>query len=145
MSDRAQVLVCDDEPHIVRALKIVLREAGFEALPAGTAAEALQVATLRAPDAAILDLVLPDGDGVAVCRSLRLRSCTALSCATTRPWSANTACMPSTPGMNAWMTHGGPPARAKLPPKPNSRNCASLVSTKAPTPPMVDSCLSTTG
>jgi two-component system KDP operon response regulator KdpE len=65
------VLVCDDEPHILRALKIVLREAGFEALPAETAAEALRVATLQRPDAAILDLVLPDGDGVEVCRALR--------------------------------------------------------------------------
>jgi two-component system KDP operon response regulator KdpE len=65
------VLVCDDEPHIVRALKIVMREAGFEALPAETAAEALQVATLQRPDAAILDLVLPDGDGVEVCRAIR--------------------------------------------------------------------------
>jgi two-component system KDP operon response regulator KdpE len=63
--------VCDDEPHIVRALKIVMREAGFEALPAETVAEALQVATLQRPDAAILDLVLPDGDGVQVCRALR--------------------------------------------------------------------------
>jgi two-component system KDP operon response regulator KdpE len=71
VSERPKVLVCDDEPHIVRALKIVLREAGFEALPAETAAEALQVATLRVPDAAILDLVLPDGDGVEVCRRLR--------------------------------------------------------------------------
>jgi two-component system KDP operon response regulator KdpE len=71
MSDAPKVLVCDDEPHIVRALKIVLREAGFEALPAETAAEALQVATLRTPDAAILDLVLPDGDGVEVCRAIR--------------------------------------------------------------------------
>jgi two-component system, OmpR family, KDP operon response regulator KdpE len=71
VSEPPQVLVCDDEPHIVRALKIVLREAGFAALPAETAAEALQVATLRHPDAAILDLVLPDGDGVEVCRSLR--------------------------------------------------------------------------
>ena len=66
-----KVLVCDDEPHIVRALKIVLREAGFEALPAETAAEAQQVATLQRPDAAILDLVLPDGDGVDVCRAIR--------------------------------------------------------------------------
>jgi two-component system KDP operon response regulator KdpE len=65
------VLVCDDEPHIVRALKIVMREAGFDALPAETAAEALQVATLQRPDAAILDLILPDGDGVQVCRALR--------------------------------------------------------------------------
>jgi two-component system, OmpR family, KDP operon response regulator KdpE len=65
------VLVCDDEPHIVRALKVIMREAGFEPLPAETAAEALQVATLRRPDAAIVDLLLPDGDGVEVCRSLR--------------------------------------------------------------------------
>jgi two-component system, OmpR family, KDP operon response regulator KdpE len=71
VSARPRVLVCDDEPHIVRALKIVMREAGFEALPAESVAEALQVATLHRPDAAILDLVLPDGDGVEVCRSLR--------------------------------------------------------------------------
>jgi two-component system KDP operon response regulator KdpE len=71
MSDRPRILVCDDEGHIVRALKIVLREAGFEALPAETAAEAQQVATLQVPDAAILDLVLPDGDGVDVCRAIR--------------------------------------------------------------------------
>jgi two-component system KDP operon response regulator KdpE len=66
-----RVLVCDDEPHILRALRFVMREAGFEALPAETAAEALRVATLQRPDAAILDLVLPDGDGVEVCRALR--------------------------------------------------------------------------
>jgi two-component system KDP operon response regulator KdpE len=71
VSTAPRVLVCDDEPHIVRALKIVLREAGFAALPAETAAEALHVATLQRPDAAILDLVLPDGDGVDVCRELR--------------------------------------------------------------------------
>ncbi len=71
MSAGRRVLVCDDEPHILRALKFVMREAGFEALPAETAAEALQVATLQRPDAAILDLVLPDGDGVEVCRALR--------------------------------------------------------------------------
>jgi two-component system KDP operon response regulator KdpE len=71
VSERPRVLVCDDEPHIVRALKIVMREAGFDALPAETAAEALHVASLQRPDAAILDLVLPDGDGVDVCRALR--------------------------------------------------------------------------
>ena len=48
-----------------------MREAGFEALPAESAAQALQVATLQRPDAAILDLLLPDGDGVQVCRAIR--------------------------------------------------------------------------
>src|SRR5690349_25053289 len=71
MTAPPRVLVCDDEPHIVRALKIVLREAGFDALPAETAADAIQAATLHRPDAAILDLLLPDGDGVEVCRAIR--------------------------------------------------------------------------
>jgi two-component system KDP operon response regulator KdpE len=65
------VLVVDDEPQIVRALKVVLREAGFEALPAATAAEALDLAAVRPPEAAIVDLVLPDLDGIEVTRRLR--------------------------------------------------------------------------
>jgi two-component system KDP operon response regulator KdpE len=67
----ARVLVVDDEPQIVRALKVVLREAGFQAVAAETAAEALDLAAVRPPDAAIVDLVLPDGDGVEVTRTLR--------------------------------------------------------------------------
>jgi two-component system KDP operon response regulator KdpE len=66
-----RVLVVDDEPQIVRALKVVLREAGFEAVPAESASEALDLAAVRPPEAAIVDLVLPDGDGVEVTRQLR--------------------------------------------------------------------------
>ena len=65
------MLVCDDEPQILRALKVVLREAGFEVIPAATAEEALDRAAVRPPDAAIIDLVLPDGDGIEVTRQLR--------------------------------------------------------------------------
>jgi len=68
---RPRVLVVDDEPQIVRALKVVLREAGFEAVPAETASQALDLAAVRPPDGAIVDLVLPDGDGVEVTRRLR--------------------------------------------------------------------------
>jgi two-component system KDP operon response regulator KdpE len=67
----SRVLVCDDEPCILRALKVILRDAGFQPLPAASVAEALDVAAREHPDAAILDLVLPDGDGLDVCRSLR--------------------------------------------------------------------------
>ena len=66
-----RVLVCDDEPQILRALRVVLREAGFDVVPAATAQEALDRAAVQPPDAAIVDLVLPDGDGVDVCRELR--------------------------------------------------------------------------
>jgi two-component system KDP operon response regulator KdpE len=68
---RRRVLVVDDETQILRALRVVLRDAGFEALPASTAQEALDVAAVQAPDAAIVDLVLPDGDGIEVTRRLR--------------------------------------------------------------------------
>ena len=66
-----RVLVVDDEPQILRALKIILRDAGFEVLQAGTVEEALDAAALQPPAAAIVDLVLPDGDGIDVTRSLR--------------------------------------------------------------------------
>jgi two-component system KDP operon response regulator KdpE len=70
-ADPPRILVVDDEPQIVRALKVVLREAGFQAVPAETASQALDLAAVRPPDAAIVDLVLPDGDGVEVTRRLR--------------------------------------------------------------------------
>jgi two-component system KDP operon response regulator KdpE len=68
---RRRVLVVDDEPQILRALRVVLRDAGFEAMPASTAQEALDLAALHPPDAAIVDLLLPDGDGIEVTRALR--------------------------------------------------------------------------
>jgi two-component system KDP operon response regulator KdpE len=70
-SRRTRVLVVDDEPQIVRALKVVLREAGFEVIAAETASQALDLAAVHPPEAAIVDLVLPDGDGVEVTRTLR--------------------------------------------------------------------------
>jgi two-component system KDP operon response regulator KdpE len=66
-----RVLVCDDELQILRALKVVLRDAGFEVEATATAREALDAAAVRPPDAAIVDLMLPDGDGIDVCRELR--------------------------------------------------------------------------
>jgi two-component system, OmpR family, KDP operon response regulator KdpE len=67
----ARFLVGDDEPQFLRALVTNLRGAGYEVDTAVTAAEALTTAGLHPPDAFILDLLLPDGTGVEVCRELR--------------------------------------------------------------------------
>jgi two-component system, OmpR family, KDP operon response regulator KdpE len=67
----ARVLVCDDEIQILRALRVVLKDAGFEVIATASAEEALDAAAVHPPHAAIIDLVLPDGDGVDVCRRLR--------------------------------------------------------------------------
>ncbi len=71
MTDLPRILVCDDEPQILRALKVILRDAGFEAVAAGTGEEALDRAAVKPPEAAILDLMLPDIDGVELTRRLR--------------------------------------------------------------------------
>jgi two-component system KDP operon response regulator KdpE len=71
MNEGPRVLVVDDEPQIVRGLRVVLRNAGFRVDAAGTKEEALDAVSHRPPDAVLLDLVLPDGSGVDVCRQVR--------------------------------------------------------------------------
>ena len=71
MSGGARVLVVDDEPQILRGLRVVLRNAGFQVDVAATKAEALDALAARPPDAMVLDLVLPDGSGVEVCEEVR--------------------------------------------------------------------------
>jgi two-component system, OmpR family, KDP operon response regulator KdpE len=65
------VLVVDDEPQIVRALRINLRVRHYEVIAAANATEALDQAAKHPPDLVILDLGLPDLDGVEVIHGLR--------------------------------------------------------------------------
>lgn len=67
----ARVLVVDDEPQIVRGLKIILRNAGYAVEAAESKDQALAALASRPPDALVLDLVLPDGAGVDVCHEVR--------------------------------------------------------------------------
>jgi two-component system KDP operon response regulator KdpE len=71
MNSATRVLVVDDEPQILRGLKIILRAAGYTVDTADTKAAALAALAARPPDALVLDLVLPDGEGVEVCREVR--------------------------------------------------------------------------
>jgi two-component system, OmpR family, KDP operon response regulator KdpE len=65
------VLVIDDEPQIIRALRINLRVRQYDVHTAGSAGEALELAARHRPDLVILDLGLPDLDGVEVIHGLR--------------------------------------------------------------------------
>lgn len=62
--DQSRVLVCENESQSLRVLKVVLRTAGFGVEATDTAEEALDRAALRTPDAAIVEMPLPDGNGV---------------------------------------------------------------------------------
>jgi len=66
-----RVLVVDDEPSIRDAVATALRYEGFDVGEAATGRLALQSAQGRPPDVVILDLMLPDIDGIQVCRLLR--------------------------------------------------------------------------
>jgi two-component system, OmpR family, response regulator RegX3 len=71
---RRNILLVEDEESITVPLAEALRREGFEPHVAGTAAEALELATSVDPDLVLLDVMLPDGSGFDVCRELRLRS-----------------------------------------------------------------------
>src|SRR5262245_44761657 len=67
----ARVLVIDDEPEIWRAVRTGLAVAAFVLEWAPTAAQGLEMVARWHPDVVILDLFLPDMDGLEVCRQLR--------------------------------------------------------------------------
>ncbi|KOU53767.1 response regulator [Streptomyces sp. WM6378] len=66
-----RVLVVEDEPQLVRALEINLKARKYEVDSATDGATALQLAAVQPPDAVLLDLGLPDMDGIEVMRRLR--------------------------------------------------------------------------
>jgi two-component system, OmpR family, KDP operon response regulator KdpE len=71
MSTEPHVLVIDDEPQILRALKTILTARKFRVTTASRGEEGISLAVAQPPDVVILDMSLPDMDGVEVCRRLR--------------------------------------------------------------------------
>jgi DNA-binding response OmpR family regulator len=73
----AQIMVVDDDPDTVSILARYLRREGFAALEARSGAECLRLAKQHPVDVILLDLMMPDMDGFAVCRALRQDPSTA--------------------------------------------------------------------
>jgi len=73
----ARILIVEDEKDIVQVLEFALRQAGFETVSARDAGEAFARVRERAPDAVILDLMLPGVSGTDICRQLKSSSRTA--------------------------------------------------------------------
>ncbi len=66
-----RVLIVDDEPQILRALRVALRANGYDVEEAMAGESALEAVAVRPPELIILDVALPDIDGVEVCRRIR--------------------------------------------------------------------------
>jgi DNA-binding response OmpR family regulator len=74
---RLKVLVVDDEPEAVELLEFNLKQAGFNVVAAADGAEALTKARATLPNLIVLDLMLPEIDGLEVCKMLRRDPATA--------------------------------------------------------------------
>lgn len=74
MTERALVLVVDDEPTIIHALSAALHARQYDVISAGGGAEAIERVAKDRPDVVVLDLGLPDIDGIAVVAGLREQS-----------------------------------------------------------------------
>ena len=70
----AEVLIIDDDTRLAAMLSDYLRSAGFSTRSAATGLSGLQEITRKAPDAVILDVMLPDHDGFEICRRIRASS-----------------------------------------------------------------------
>jgi two-component system phosphate regulon response regulator PhoB len=76
-SVRPKILVVDDEPEAVELVEFNLKQAGFEVAVAADGAEALKKARGLVPSLIVLDLMLPEVDGLEVCKMLRRDAATA--------------------------------------------------------------------
>ncbi len=68
---RPKILVVDDEPEVVELVEFNLQKAGFEVITAADGAQALKQARAALPSLVVLDLMLPEMDGLEVCKILR--------------------------------------------------------------------------
>ena len=67
----AKILVIDDDPSLLRALRLGLRSGGHDVLTAASGEQGVTQTAVSSPDIVILDLGLPDIDGLEVCRRIR--------------------------------------------------------------------------
>jgi diguanylate cyclase (GGDEF)-like protein len=71
LEEKQRILLVDDEPHLVKVIKLRLEGAGYSVIVATTGEEALKLVREENPDLIILDIVMPDIDGFQICEILR--------------------------------------------------------------------------
>lgn len=71
LSQSAKVLLADDEPSLLDALEIILRDAGFDVICAKDGREAIRLFKMEAPDIVVLDVMMPHVNGFEACEAIR--------------------------------------------------------------------------
>ena len=70
-TERPSVLVCDDDVLVLETVGQLLDNSGFDMIPVSSGKEAVQVAAIRQPDVILLDVIMPDMDGLETVTALK--------------------------------------------------------------------------
>lgn len=71
MSDLKKILVVDDDPYILMSLEFLLKKNGFDVMVARNGTEALDLVEKQVPRIVLLDIMMPDVDGYAICKHIK--------------------------------------------------------------------------
>lgn len=71
MSNAAKILVVDDDPYILMSLEFLMKKNGFQVVVARNGTEALECITKDMPTLVLLDIMMPDVDGYAICKHIK--------------------------------------------------------------------------
>ena len=66
-----KVLIVDDDPYILMSLEFLMKKNGFDVMVARNGTEALEIVEKQVPDIVLLDIMMPDVDGYAICSSIK--------------------------------------------------------------------------
>lgn len=71
MAESKKILVVDDDPYILMSLEFLMKKNGFDVMVARNGTEALELAGKQVPDIVLLDIMMPDVDGYAICKHIK--------------------------------------------------------------------------
>jgi len=71
VSTTKKILVVDDDPYILMSLEFLMKKNGFEVMVARNGTEALEIVEKQVPDIVLLDIMMPDVDGYAICKHIK--------------------------------------------------------------------------
>lgn len=71
MNTTKKILVVDDDPYILMSLEFLMKKNGFDVMVARNGTEALEIVEKQVPDIVLLDIMMPDVDGYAICKHIK--------------------------------------------------------------------------
>jgi DNA-binding response OmpR family regulator len=71
MSGSNKILIVDDDPYILMSLEFLMKKHGYNVMVARNGAEALEIVNSQVPDLILLDIMMPDVDGYAICQHIK--------------------------------------------------------------------------